>query len=169
MKNIAADAGMTAGALYHHFTSKQDLFAAVYHRHLEESFQVLDAAAASPGTFFERISALLDAAADLHVNDPGLAAFTAVATIELQRHAELCAAVGGSVRTVYRFFERLLSEAQDEVAEQDRAAVVNLLVAMFTGLSVFAAGARAAATHRDTIEVFKRALAGTLLTRSPRP
>lgn len=168
MKNIAADAGITAGALYHHFPSKQDLFAAAYHRHQDEAFRALRAAVAPPGTFIERISALLHAAADLHANDRGLAAFTAVATVELQRHPELRAAVGHATRTVYRFFERLLAEAREEVAEDDHAAVVNMLVAMFTGLSVFAAGTRSTSTHRDTLEVFRRALAGTLLTQPAR-
>lgn len=168
MKNIAADAGITAAALYHHFPSKQDLFAAAYHRHQEEAFSALGAAVAPPGTFIERISAVLHAAADLHVNDRGLAAFTAVATVELQRHPELRAAVGDAARTVYRFLERLLWEARDEVAEDDHAAVVNMLVAMFAGLSVFAAGTRATSGHRDALEVFRRALAGSLLTRPVR-
>lgn len=163
MKNIATDAGMTASALYHHFTSKQDLFAAAYRRHQAESFPMLEVAVATPGTFIERVSALLDTVADIHSNDRRLAAFTAVAIIELQRHPELRALVGDDTRTVYRFFERLLADAPDAVAEADRDAVVNMLVAMFTGFSVFGAGARTAGAHRAGLDAFKRALAGTLL------
>lgn len=166
MKNIAAEAGITAGALYHHFTSKQDLFAAAYHRHQVEAFEAFEIAAeTSVGTtadLAEKISGILDVAGDLHESDRRLAAFIAVATIELHRHPELRELVGDAARTVPRFFDRLLSAYPEAVAEADRAAVVNMLVAMFNGLSVFAAGTRGSTTHRAAIEAFKRMLAGTL-------
>ena len=163
MKNIASDAGMTAGALYHHFDSKQDLFAAAYHRHQVEAFQAFEVVEDTADTFVEHISGIMDVAADLHESDCQLAAFTAVATIELQRHPELRVLVGDAARTVHRFFDRLLSAYPAEVADADRAAVVNMLVAMFTGFSVFAAGSRGSTTHRAAIEAFKRTLSGTLL------
>jgi AcrR family transcriptional regulator len=166
MKNIATEAGITAGALYHHFTSKQDLFAAAYHRHQVEAFEAFDVVGETAGTFVEHMAGILDVAAYLHENDRQLAAFTAVATIELQRHPELRVLVGDAARTVHRFFDRLLSAYPDEVDESDHDAVVNMLVAMFTGLSVFAAGTRRSTTHRAAIEAFKRTLAGTLLAGS---
>lgn len=163
MKNIAAEAGMTAGALYHHFTSKQDLFAGAYHRHMKEAFQAFEVVEQTAASFVDHISGILDIAADMHENDRQLAGFTAVATIELQRHPELRVLVGDAARTVHRFFDRLLEAYPDEVAEADRSAVVNMLVAMFTGFSVFAAGTRGSMTHRAAIEAFNRTLAGTLL------
>lgn len=168
MKNIASEAGMTSGALYHHFTSKQDLFVAAYHRHQVEAFEAFEVVPESVATFVEHISGILDVAADLHENDRQFAAFTAVATIELQRHPELRALVGDAARTVHRFFDRLLSGYPGAVAEVDRAAVVDMLVAMFTGLSVFAAGTRGSTTHRDVIEAVKRTYAGALFTAASR-
>jgi len=164
MKDIASAAGMTAGALYHHFGSKQELFVEVYHRHQESAFAHLEQAAEGSDGFVARLSRLLDKAADLHGSDPRLAAFTAVATIELQRHPELRESVREDARTVYRFFERLVEEAGDEIAEPDRPSVVNMLVAMFTGFSVFGASSRGTAAHRAAIEAFKRTLANTLLS-----
>jgi AcrR family transcriptional regulator len=163
MKDIASAADMTAGALYHHFTSKQQLFVEVYHQHQASAFEQFDHAVAGATGFVHQLSLLLDKAADLHASDPRLAAFTAVATIELQRHPELRQLVGEDARTVHRFFERLVAGHPDEVAEADREPMINMLVAMFTGFSIFGAGSRNATAHRDAIEAFKRALAGTLL------
>jgi hypothetical protein len=47
MKDIAATADMTAGALYHHFASKQELFAAVFRRHQAEAFSAFEVALAA--------------------------------------------------------------------------------------------------------------------------
>lgn len=168
MKDIAAAADMTAGALYHHFTSKQQLFVEVYHQHQASLFKQFEQTVAGAGGLVDKLSQLLDVAADLHANDPRLAAFTAVATIELQRHPELRELVREDARTVYRFFERLISDHPDEVADDDREPVINMLVAMFTGFSIFGAGSRSATAHRDAITAFKRALAGSLLP-PPRP
>jgi AcrR family transcriptional regulator len=165
MKDIAAAADMTAGALYHHFTSKQQLFVEVYHLHQASAFEQFEKAVAGGVGFVDQLSLLLDKAADLHAHDPRLAAFTAVATIELQRHPELRELVREDARTVYRFFERLVSAHPDEVAGEDREPVINMLVAMFTGFSIFGAGSRNAAAHRDAIDAFKRVVAGTLLPR----
>ena len=51
----------------------------------------------------------------------------------------------------------------DQMAAQDLEGLVNMVVAMFTGFSMFGAGPRAAAAQRAAIEAFKRALTGTLL------
>ena len=163
MKDIAAAADMTAGALYHHFTSKQQLFVEVYHQHQASAFEQFETAVAGADGLVGQLSLLLDKAADLHADDPRLAAFTAVATIELQRHPELRELVREDARTVYRFFERLVTGHVGEVADHDREPVINMLVAMFTGFSIFGAGSRNATAHRAAIEAFKRALAGTLL------
>jgi AcrR family transcriptional regulator len=163
MKGIAGEAGMTAGALYHHFTSKQDLFVEVYHLHQESAFEQFERSVDGVEGFVPRMSRLLDKAAELHADDPRLAAFTAVATIELQRHPELRELVRQDARTVFRFFERLVREAPEEIAEEDRQSVISMLVAMFTGFSIFGAGARHPESHRAGIEAFKRTLAGTLL------
>jgi AcrR family transcriptional regulator len=163
MRDIAHAADMTAGALYHHFTSKQDLFAAVFHRHQERAFDVLEKVVAKGGSFIERITLLLDAAAELHTIDRGLAGFTAVATIELQRHPELREVAGDDTRAVYRFFERMLAATPDKMSADDLEGLVNMFVAMFSGFSMFGGGPRGIAAQRAGIEAFKRALAGKLL------
>jgi AcrR family transcriptional regulator len=71
MKDIAAAADMTAGALYHHFASKQELFAGVFRRHQGEALSAFEVAVA-PGQsasdgFVEQLSAVLDVIANIQV------------------------------------------------------------------------------------------------------
>lgn len=64
---VAADVGVTKGALYHHFGSKEGLVEAVYkeaiRRHAERVV-----AASSSGTGRERLLALIDASARLYIS-----------------------------------------------------------------------------------------------------
>lgn len=46
---VVANAGMTKGALYHHFDSKRELFAAVFSREVERLVEPVSAAYAEPG------------------------------------------------------------------------------------------------------------------------
>src|SRR5258708_22281906 len=109
MKDSAAAAHMTAGALYHHFSSKQGLFAAVFHRHQESAFDALEKVVANGGSFIERITLLLDAAAEVQTIDRGLARLTVVASNELEEHPELRAVVGGEARARYRLLSGMLA------------------------------------------------------------
>ena len=104
--------------------------------------------------FVEQLSAVLDVMADIHSSDRGLAGFTAVATIELQRHPELRAVVGEDSRALYRFFVQLLAASGDEMAAEDLEGLVNMVVAMFTGFSMYGAGPRAARAQRAAIEAY---------------
>jgi len=163
MKDIATAADMTAGALYHHFSSKQDLFAAVFRRHQDRAFDVMEETVSTEGSFIEVVTRVLDAAAELHRSDRDLAGFTGVATIELQRHPELRQLVGDDARAVYRFFERLLAATPDEMSADDLGGLVDMFVAMFSGFAIFGGGPRGVAAQLAGIEAFKRTLAGNLL------
>jgi AcrR family transcriptional regulator len=163
MKDIAAAADMTAGALYHHFNSKQDLFAAVFRRHQETAFDALEKAVSKGGSFTALVTLVLDAAAELYAIDRDLAAFTGVANIELQRHPELRELVGDDARAVYRFFERMLAATPDKMSPDELEGLVNMFVAMFSGISMFGGGPRGTHAQRVGIEAFKRAITGDLL------
>src|ERR1700704_6908738 len=69
MKDIAAAADMTAGALYHPFASKQELFGAVFRRHQGEALSAFEVAVAAGDGFVEQLSAVLDVIADIHSSD----------------------------------------------------------------------------------------------------
>jgi AcrR family transcriptional regulator len=164
VKDIASAAGITAGAIYYHFDSKQDIFVAVYRWVQELVFGEFERVASEAGgTLLDQLGALLDSAADMHAADRQLAAFTAISPIEIQRHDELRRLVGKDARTVYRFFERMVEDAGGEVEAEDTEGVVHMLVAIVTGFAMLGATARSTRVHREAIESFGRVLNGTMV------
>jgi len=55
MRDIAGEAGMLAGSMYHHFRSKNDLIASVYEAGVAEIAAAVDAAVARPVLPWERL------------------------------------------------------------------------------------------------------------------
>lgn len=70
-EDIIAEAGLTKGALYHHFRSKKDLFEAVYRGAEDAVAEKIGAAAASVDTPWEQLCAGCFAYLDA-CQDPGL-------------------------------------------------------------------------------------------------
>lgn len=130
-----------------------------------------EAAAAAEATFAGRIRAVLDDSVALNRDDPSLAAFVSVSTIEVRRHPELgtdAAAVGAAT---YGFFDRLAREADaaGELAPGvDPGHVAGMLVAASMGLALFAAAAGDDALQAAVTAAFARLVDGTLLA-SMRP
>lgn len=62
---VAADAGVTKGALYHHFASKQGLVEAVYREAIQRHAARV-VAASSDGTGRERLRGLVDSSLELY-------------------------------------------------------------------------------------------------------
>src|SRR5258708_13735499 len=120
---------MTAGALYHHFASKQELFAAVFRRHQAEAFSAFEVAVAAGGGFVEQLSAVLDVPADMASSDRGLAGFTAVATVELKRNPVLRALAGEASREEDVIFVQLLSVSGSEIGHVHIECLSTLVVA----------------------------------------
>lgn len=58
MTDIAEDAGVTKGAIYHHFDSKQHLYLTMMHRYLEDLRDKLQVAVNGIGTARERLTHL---------------------------------------------------------------------------------------------------------------
>jgi AcrR family transcriptional regulator len=161
-KEIAEGAGLTVGAIYHYFPSKQDVFLAVYREVQASVLAQYELAAQGEESLTAKLVAILEVSADLHSGDRSLAAFMAIAPIEIQRHDEVHSELGVEARAVYRFFERLVKASPEDLAPGVQFdEVVDFLVAMLTGLSQFGATAKTEA-HRKAVESFKRLLDGAL-------
>ncbi len=166
-KDIGAAAGVTAGAIYRYFPSKQDLFVSVYHEVMDSVFTEFEKVVIGPSGMAERLKAVLDLCVEMHAADPSLASFSAVAPIEIQRHPEIRAALGDDAQRPYRFFRRVVWESADHLAPGvDPDSVVNLLVAVVTGFSSFGATVRTPRPHREAISSFERLAVGTLFVPS---
>ncbi len=165
-RHIADAAQITTGAIYHYFSSKQELFAAAYRETLELVFAAFAAAADKERSLIAKIEAFLDAAVELHAADQSLAAFAATSPVELQRHPELADLVAVDAFNALAFFERLVNEADGDLGPGvDRQAVANFLIATVLGLAQFAAAANSIETHRAVTEAFKGVIHGTLFAR----
>jgi AcrR family transcriptional regulator len=162
-KDIAAAAGITQAAIYHYFPSKADVFVAAYREMQTTTFEGFEIVTRAAEGLAEKVKAVLDLAAVMHSADRTLAAFTAVAPIEIQRHPAVRRSLGDEPQKVYRFFSSLVDDSADSLdPEVDRDSVVNLLVATSTGFAQFGATARGTGTHQRAIGSFKRLIDGTL-------
>ncbi len=88
-RNILADAGATAPALYHHFGNKTGLYIAAAAAAQEHVLGAFHEAIADRHTLADRASALLAAAAELREQHPNVAKYLSVVQQDISRHAEL--------------------------------------------------------------------------------
>jgi len=169
-RDIAREAGVTTGALYHYFDSKAELFAAV-HRWVQavliEVYQRAFAERGSEGCV-EQLVGGLEAALALTAAEPELTHFAATAALEIERHPEL-APVTASVRDDARLlFERLLREAErrGELAPGvEVGAVVDLLVSTLFGLAWLRSQVRRLEDYEAAIRAFQRLLRAAVFRR----
>ncbi|HEX9684121.1 MAG TPA: TetR/AcrR family transcriptional regulator [Acidimicrobiales bacterium] len=139
-RDIADAAGITTGAIYHYFDSKQELFKAVTAEVSEVVMQEFLGAVQGEERFAPRFAALLDSAARLHERDPSIAQFTVTSPIEMQRHPELGMPGDDGSQSIPRFFRSLVQEAVDrselpESLEVDDMA--NMVLSLTLGLAYY--------------------------------
>jgi AcrR family transcriptional regulator len=162
MHTVAAQAGLTTGALYHHFGSKRELYLAVFNEAEELFYGSMRAAAASQTSFVAKVEALFDEAVHMARTDPTMPAFALAFIGDLTRHPDLVTTVRSAL--VRRDF--FLSEVVDfgiatgEVAAADRQVVLEMLLTI--GIGVMAMGGAVPAVQARAVEGLKRLLAGTL-------
>jgi AcrR family transcriptional regulator len=166
---IADLVGITSGAIYHYFSSKAELYEAVYTETLDRVYDEFDAAVAGHDNLLEQFSAVLDAASRLNHEDPSLAGFVVAIATETRRHPVLAERLQQYRGRNVRFFRRLVAEAVErgELApDADPRAVEDLLGAVLAGLARFSAVTGNADRHTAAIEALKQFFAGTLVDRS---
>ena len=171
-KEIAEAAGLTTGALYHYFDSKQALFASVLVAQQERVLDQIRGAANDVHGAIAKLRAVLAQTVQLNSDDPELARFVAIAPIEIDRHEEFQTALtdaAGLTRTggLNQFLLEIVADGQaagELDSGVDPTAVVNMLLAAMSGLAQLAGFARKPRALADAVDAFIRLLAGTLVT-----
>ena len=168
-KAIAEAAGLTAGAIYHYYPSKADLYAAVYgevqdivHRSFEDDLRRHD-------RFLERFAATLDASVRLNRLDPSITGFLVNVPYETQRHPDLVELLAPQRSRYPSMPGRMVADAvaNGELApDVDPAAVRDVLNAVFNGFARLQNHVCDTERHARAIDALKRLLVGTLVTHT---
>lgn len=165
-RRIAEAAGITTGAIYHYYSSKAELYVAVYEAVQTIVYGAFEKAITPHGTLVDRFGAVLDAAVELNRDDPSIAGFVVGVASEAQRHPELRDLIAGIRGTGSGFLRQLAVDAaaHGELAPDISVeALEDLLNAVLSGLARFSNQTGDAGRHAGAVEVLKRFLDGTLM------
>jgi AcrR family transcriptional regulator len=162
-RTLGAEAGITAGALYHYFGSKFDLYLAVYHDVQERVARRFDDAVARESTFRDQIEAVLDTAQQMNIEDPTLARFLGSVRVDMRRHPELRDALRHTTGGRRDFLDRMMrvGERTGEIDPAERQRVRGVLVTILIGLTD--AVSENPERHRDAIDGIKSLVDGKLI------
>ena len=167
-RSIAEASGLTSAAIYHYFSSKADLYVAVYEAVVDRVFSAFEKAIVGHDTLVEQYVAVLDAVGVLNREDPTLPAFVVGAASDAQRHPELKDLLRPLRRRTAGFFRRMVTEAaqRGELGpDTDLRAVEDLLNAVLSGLARLSAVTGDARRHAAAVQALQRFFAGTLVMR----
>jgi AcrR family transcriptional regulator len=167
-KDIAAEAGITTGAIYHYFSSKADLYVAAHERVQAIAYAAFEDAVAGVTTLPDRLNALLDTAVALSRDDPTLAGFVVNVSWELQRHEELRERMRATEARGRVFFESLVADAaaRGELPPNvEESGVVDMIRAVIAGLARFSSQTGDPARHGAATEAMKALIDGRLFSR----
>jgi AcrR family transcriptional regulator len=164
---IAADVGITSGAIYHYVDSKAALYADVYCATVDELYTEFERVAASHDNLYDQYGAVLRRSAELGADDPSITGFIVAVAQETQRHPDLLVHLRPQRGRHARFFLGLVESAAErgELAPGlDHRALADLLGSVMTGLARMSVAAEDPARYTAAVEVLERFLDGTLLS-----
>lgn len=164
-KDIALEANITTGAIYHYFESKQQLFQAVTDQVQQIFLEAFESAIRSSDRFLDRLRAVSEVAVTLNETDSSTAGFIAIMPIEMRRHPEFELDVARRTSMTISVFESIVDEAKargEIAADSDTRAVANLIFATTMGLALFATLDREYSTYKDAADAYIRLAEGTL-------
>jgi AcrR family transcriptional regulator len=167
-RSIASEVGITAGAIYHYFPSKAELFAAVYAQVQDVVYDLFEAAVEESGTLTDRFGRALEAVVGLNQNDSSFAGFVVTVPTEVQRHPELVELLAPIRNRSAAFIAGLVADAvaNDEFVEGvEPAAVEDLLSAVMSGLAIFSTVTGDLERHAAAVRALHRFLGGDLVRR----
>ena len=107
-RSLGAEASLTAGAIYHYFGSKLDLYIAVHDDVQERVYNRFTAAVERADTFRGQLESVLDEAHEMNKEDPTLAQFLGALRVDLHRNLELKKALQKQALRRQQFFDRIV-------------------------------------------------------------
>lgn len=137
-RTLAEEVGVTAGALYHYFGSKLDLYVAVDADVQKRVYIPMNEAVDAADGFFGKFEAVLDVARELNAQDPSLATFIGSRRTDVRRHPEIAAAMSGEGYRERNFFDRIVQAGVEagEVSEDNAPFVTQFVLTLLTGLTI---------------------------------
>lgn len=163
-RDLAAEVGITAGALYYYYPSKLDLYLAVHEDVQQRIYADFNEAADRANGFLATFDAVLDVAHDLNAKDPTLAAFIGATRSDMRRHPEIAAALKGHAERRDAFFVRLIDAGVDsgEIDPSNRQFMVEFVSIILVGLTDGVS--HDSNRHQRAVTSIKMALRGDLLS-----
>ena len=169
-KDVAAQAGMSTGALYYYFDSKLAMYLAVYEELAARVNDRLTGAMAAESTFAGKLRAVLDAVYQMNLEDPSIARFIGTARVDRLRHKELMAAIPNSPGEGVQIVEPMLDAgvASGEVDPDRRDVIEAVMRTIFVGLTDNSALSADPAYHGRAIDGIEALFDGDLVRRPRR-
>ena len=166
-RNLGAEAGLTAGAIYHYFGSKLDLYIAVHDDVQDRVYARFNEAVERADTFRGQLEAVLDEAHEMNKEDRTLAQFLGALRVDMSRNPELKQALQEAAVSRQRFFDRIVETGVEtgEVDPTDRDDVSALLLTLLIGLTDAVSGD--SAMHLRAVNGIKALVEGKLLRPAP--
>jgi AcrR family transcriptional regulator len=166
--NIAAEAGLTSGAVYYYFKSKKALVVAVIAEVTSQLLERFERAATRADNLQGQLIAILEETIAVTDEMPHLASFSVSVRVDGRRYPELARALAYSSGSYYDLYKRLIDEAVErgEIAPGvDPRDVTDMFGIVSFGLTMFTVelpGDR----HRVAIRTIEKLLAGDLFPAS---
>jgi AcrR family transcriptional regulator len=139
-KRIADRANVTTALIYYYFTSKAELFSAVFASITAERHRLVRRAVTEQSTFAGKLRALIDDLINLWREDPSFVQVFAMASLEIQRNPELAEALKSPRRNISDTWAEFLDEATrwgQLPPGANSPAMSEMFVIWFTGLMTF--------------------------------
>lgn len=166
-REIAEQAGITTGAIYHYFKSKQDVYLAVF----QETDRVIlaryeEVTADTSLSFDEMVARLLEVSSQLNSEDESLAAFLASASVDAHRDPNLLPTYQQHDRKMSEFFAQLVDTGIEEgiVPSGSRSDILDAIRVLTLGLTWFSVRVHNPEAHRRATAATVQALRGQLFS-----
>src|SRR3954447_6795445 len=139
MRAIAADAGVTAMALYNYAPSKVALFEAVWRDSIDAIYTDYEEVVAGRDSLLDELDALLDRSREVLADNPDHLRF--VARVLMDRGQEGLAGVNLDAPVAQEFFEQLAARSvrRGEIAKRDRDRLVQFVITLLWGITTYTA------------------------------